>query len=115
MADEATGQVTDGYCVVEQPGREIKSGPNLAGGRFVQTASERVHDTAMVHAVKVTAGILQEGTDPKTVTTACGLQMPRQKVRQNRSWEQQLDVPVNDDYLGGQLPPCEQCKALART
>ena len=108
-------QVTDGYCVVEQPRRKIKrGGPNLAGGRFVQTAAERVHDTAMVHAVKVTGGVLEEGTNLGAVTTACGLQMPRRTVKQDRSWETQLEVPVNDDYPGGASPTCEECKALAR-
>jgi hypothetical protein len=63
-------------CIVEQSGREIRSrGPNLAGGRFVQTASERVHATAMIHAVKVTDGALEAGTVPNAVTTACGRQV----------------------------------------
>jgi hypothetical protein len=56
-------QVIDGYCNVEQPGREIKSGPHLAAGRLLQAASDIAHLPAMVHAVKVTDGILRDGTD----------------------------------------------------
>jgi hypothetical protein len=78
MVDEATGWVTEGYCVVEQHG--------------------------LIHAVKVTAGVLT-GTGPDTVTTVCNHQMPRQGVRREWSWDEQLKMP--------RAPTCDECKALA--
>jgi hypothetical protein len=40
--------------------------------------------------------------------------MPRRTVKQDRSREEQLKMPVNNKYLGGRPPPCEGCRALAQ-
>jgi len=87
--------VTDGYCILGEPARAIKiHGP-------VGTRTEVARFAAMVHAVKITAGSVETGTLPYAVTTACGRQMPRSGVQQDRSWE----VAPEDAS-----PLCEVCK-----
>jgi hypothetical protein len=102
MADDSE-QVIDGYCIVEQPGAEIEFG----------TPTGMARNVALIHAVKVTVGVPKVGTADATVTTVCKRQMPRQGVRRERSWDEQLKMPVNNEYLAGQAPACEECKALA--
>jgi len=98
-------QVVDGYRIVEQDGDEIESsGPNIG------TPTGMARDVALIHAVEVKAGVLEDGDRPETVTTVCDRQMPRQNVSQDRSWKDQLKMPAR--YIGG-APMCKVCKATA--
>ena len=99
MPDESE-QVIDGYCIVEQDGAEIEFG----------TPTGMARDVALIHAVKVTGGVLEAGGRPETVSTVCNHQMPRRNVRQDRSWEDSLKVPA----LGG-ARVCKKCKATVGT
>ena len=95
MPDESE-QVIDGYCIVKQDGAEIEFG----------TPTGMARDVVLIHAVKVTGGVLEAGGRQETVSTVCNHEMPRRNVRQDRSWED--SVPAQ--YVGG-ARVCKVCDA----
>jgi len=105
-------EVQNGYCVVGELGRVIRSRPSLGGGT-VQRASEVVREVARIHAVEVTDGVPAPGPSPNSVTTACGRGMARQHVDQSTTWEEQLLKPTGP-YLGASAPFCDSCKVIVR-
>ena len=94
-------QLSDGYCILEERARAIKiRGP-------IGTETEVGRFPAIVHAVKVTAGVLEAGRSPFTVATACGRPMPRSAAQPELSWENHLKGP-------GQTRPCGVCRERMR-
>jgi hypothetical protein len=67
----------------------------------------------MARAVKVTDGVLKEGTVPNAVTTARRRQMALGDREKGSVLGKQLEMTVNDDYFGGAAPTCEECRAVA--
>jgi len=65
------------------------------------TQTEVARFPAVVHAVNVTAGSFETGRRPYAVTTACGRQMPRSAVQQDRA---------GPAMPGGESPLCEVCQ-----
>ena len=102
-------QITDGYCIIEQPGERIVGGPYPGVGM-----SQAIYKPFRTHAVKVTTSTVANGRVDCTVLTVCGESFNIQGLRPQIAWKDQLLAPVGDRWIGDSAPPCEGCKvALA--
>jgi hypothetical protein len=96
--------IIDGHCVGEQVAMRPGRSERFADGHTVYTTK---FVAVRVHAVEIRAGSPAE-------VAVCGLPIARERVLLDRSWEEQLAIPVERHPRQGPAPaaPCPHCVEL---